>query len=452
MRHPIRLLRSGRFLAVAALCLAFAAGASAQDAAPAPADSAGAPAPELVDRILVIVDEEAILQSDLEREVSIYFLEARNAGQEIEQSRSEVRDEVLQRLIESKLIIAAARQAEINIEDEAIAQGVEENISQLVRYYGSLQRLETELGRNGMTLSDYRARSTAQLRDQQYMRAVVNRFIRPRIEVREDEVQTYYAANRDRIPVVPDSLVLADILVPVQPDDAVQREVQRMLGAALQDLGDGMEFADAARKHSQGPNAARGGLVGRVREGDLFSPGLERAVFELGLGETSQPVVSERGIHILHVDEVGESGRVFSQIFFPIDVTAEDIERARAAADDAHRRILQGEPFARVALEVSVDPNSADRGGDLGTFALDALTPEIREQLAELGAGDMTEPFLTPGGFYIFLVKERLEGGQFGYEDIKEQLRRAVESEKLEAELTAYVAGLREQFVVDVKN
>ena len=79
------------------------------------------------------------------------------------------------------------------------------------------------------------------------------------------------------------------------------------------------------------PAAPRGGYSGRMGRGDLYSQVLEDAVFALSAGETSQPVVSERGVHILHVSEADEEGRVVSQIFFPLEITEEDVQRAEAA-------------------------------------------------------------------------------------------------------------------------
>ncbi len=408
--------------------------------------------PELVDRVLVIVDEEAILLSETEREVALYRLEARNAGVTLDQDAAAIREEVLNRLIESKLIIAAAKQEEIEVSDEAITRDVQSNIDQLVRYYGSQEKLESELQRNGMTLDDYRRRSYSQLRDQHYMRAVVGRFIRPRIEVREDEVADWYGAHADEIPATPDSLDLADILIAVQPSDEVQRELQGKLGAALRALGDGVAFADVALEHSEGPGAARGGRLGTIRPGDLKSAVLEDAIFSLEAGETSQPVVTESGLHIVHLDAFLEGGREVSQIFFPLTITEEDVARAREEADAAYARLLAGEPFAVVAGEMSIDPSSSLQGGDLGRFALDDLSPGIQEALAEVGAGGMTEPFLTPAGFYIFLVKERTYGHSLTLDVVREQVRQAVESEKLQEELTIYVADLRNRFVVDRKD
>lgn len=408
--------------------------------------------PELVDRILVIVDEEAILLSEVEREVALYRLEAGNAGVEIDDDEAVIRTEVLDRLIESKLIIAAAKQEEIEVSDEAIARDVQSNIDQLVRYYGAQATLETELRRNGMTLDDYRKRSFSQLRDQHYMRAVVGRFVRPRIEVREDEVDAWYAAHIDEVPATPDSLTLADILIPVQPADDVQQALQIKLGSALQALGEGGSFADVARDYSEGPGASRGGRLGRFRPGDLKSGVLEEVIFSLEAGGTSQPVVTEQGLHIIHLDSVSEDGREVSQIFFPLVITEDDVARAGVQAATAHARLLAGEPFAVVAGELSVDPNSSTRGGDLGTFALTDLSPAIQEALGDLDAGGLTDPFMTPAGFYIFLVKDRTFGKRLELEDVRAQVRQAVESEKLQVEMAVYVAELRTRFVVDRKD
>lgn len=427
--------------AAAVLLLLAALGAPAQQAAP-----------ELVDRIVVIVDEEAILQSDLDREVALYHLEARNTGAEVDMDEQEVRREVLERLVESKLIIAAARLEEIEISDESVEREVQGNIDQLVRYYGSEGALEQELRRNGMTLADYRKRARGQLRDQHYMRAVLNRFIRPRVEVREDEVQDWYEAHRDEVPATPDSLTLADILIPVEPPAEVQRDVQRKLGQVLQKLGDGVDFAEVARAHSEGPMAQRGGRIGAIRRGELYSQSLEDAVFSLPVGQVSQPVVSERGVHIMRVESAAGETREVSQIFFPLTITDDDVARARARAEAVHARLTAGEAFGAVAAQESADPVSAGQGGDLGTFALTDLSPTVQEALQDVQPGGITAPFLTPAGFYIFLVRDREPGHVFTLEEVRPQVRQAVEGEKIEAELATYVEDLRRRFVVDVKD
>jgi len=71
--------------------------------------------------------------------------------------------------------------------------------------------------------------------------------------------------------------------------------------------GDG-KFAALAKEHSQGPNAAEGGLIGWVRRGDLVTE-LEQVLFALPVGATSDIVETQWGFHLLKVDEKKEAGQ-----------------------------------------------------------------------------------------------------------------------------------------------
>ncbi len=408
--------------------------------------------PRLVDRIVAIVDEEAILQSDLDREVELYKMEKEYSGEPITASTAEVRREMLDRLIESKLIIAAAKQADMSVDEEAVEESVQLKIDQFVEHFGSLENLRRELNRSGMTLDDYKARMKAQLRDQQYLRLVVGKFIRPDIEVLENEVRDYYLAHLDEMPAEPDSLTIANILVPVQPSVEVRQRIQDKVAKIQELLGSGRSFADIAAEYSEGPNAGRGGQVGVVAPGDLFDSNLDRAVFALSLGEVSEPVVSTRGVHLLRLDSVHDDGRrAISQVFLPIEVSQEDVDEAKARIDASRARVLNGETFALVAEQDSGDPASAENGGLLGTFRLEDLSPQFQEALQDAQVGDVTEPILTPAGWYIFQVQERVTGHMYTYEELKDNLRQVVESQKIEKSLTEYVQGLRTQFFIDEK-
>jgi peptidyl-prolyl cis-trans isomerase SurA len=409
--------------------------------------------PRLVDRIVAIVDEEAILQSDLDREIELFKLEKEYAGEPAPQETPEVRREMLDRLIESKLVIAAAKQADMTVDEEAIEQSVQEKIDQFVEHFGSMDDLLRELNASGMTLVDYRARMKTQLRDQQYLRLVVGKFIRPNIEVLENEVRDYYLAHLDEMPAEPDSLTIANILVPVQPSVDVRQAIQAKVVEIQAALESGRSFTDVATEYSEGPNAKRGGEVGVVAPGDLFDPNLDRAVFALSLGEVSQPVVSSVGVHLIRLDSVQDDGRrAISQVFLPIEVAQEDVDAARSDIDAARARILNGESFGLVAAEVSGDPVSAENDGLLGTFRLEDLSSQFQEVLSDAQVGEVTEPILTPAGWYIFQVNARIAGHMYTYEELKDNLRQMVENQKIEIALGEYVEGLREQFFIDEKS
>ncbi len=408
--------------------------------------------PILVDRIVAIVDEEAILQSDVDREVELYKMEKEYAGETVTGTSSEVRREMLERLMESKLIIAAAKQAEMVVDEDAIESSVQQKIDQFIEHFGSMETLEIELGRSGMTLADYRARMSTQLRDQQYLRLVVGRFIRPDLEVMDNEVRDYYLAHLDEMPAESDSVTISDILVPVQPALSVRQKVQAKVEVIQAGLTDGTSFDTLAIQYSEGPNASRGGAIGLVGPGDLFDPALDQAVFALPVGKVSEPVISSRGVHLLLVNSIGADGkRALSQIFLPIEVTEEDMKAAELDIVKARQRILDGESFARVAAEVSADPASAGKGGFLGTFSLEDLSTQFQDALKDAEVGAVTEPLLTPAGWYIFQINHRVDGHMYTYDELEDNLRQVVEGEKIEAALAEYVEGLKDRFFIDEK-
>lgn len=408
--------------------------------------------PILVDRIVAIVDEEAILQSDVDREVELYKLEKEYAGEKVTGTPSEVRREMLERLMESKLIIAAAKQADLTVDEDAIESSVQDKIDQFVEHFGSMEILEAELKRSGMTLNDYRGRMSTQLRDQQYLRLVVGRFIRPNLEVMDNEVREYYLAHLGEMPAEPDSVTISNILVPVQPAMSVRQAVQNKIEVIQAGLADGTSFDTLAIQYSEGPNASRGGAIGKVGPGDLFDPALDRVVFGLPVGQVSDPVISSRGVHLLLVNAIeADDKRALSQIFLPIEVTEEDMKLSEQQIMAARERILAGESFARVAAEVSADPASAGKGGLLGTFNLEDLSTQFQDALRDAEVGVVTEPLLTPAGWYLFLVNDRTAGHMYTFDELKDNLRQVVEGEKIEVALAAYVEELKERFFIDEK-
>lgn len=438
MTHRRR--RCGRWCVLVLLMLACGLLARAQE-------------PVLLERIVAIVDEEMILQSDLDLAIELYQLDQQLSGVEPEPVTKDLRARVLDSLIENKLVIAEAKQNDMVVEEEEVEARVDDRIDQLTAQYGSLETLERALRESGLTIEDFRFRYGTQLRNQQYMRLVVGRFIRPKIEIMSNDVEDYYLDHIDEMPADPDSLTLASILIRVEPAVSARRQVQSKVTAVQDALAAGEDFASVAMRMSEGPNASRGGRIGTVQPGDLFDPALDEALLRLGVGQTSPPVVSTRGVHVLRLDAVQADGaRVLSQIFFPVEVTQADADAARRRIVAVRERVLSGEAFSLLAAEVSDDPISAASGGLMGTFQLDQLSPVFQEALAEAEPGSVTEPVATPSGLYIFQVLERTEGHRYTYEELEEELRRHVEGQKIEAALVDYIEELRERYFVDIKN
>jgi peptidyl-prolyl cis-trans isomerase D len=91
----------------------------------------------------------------------------------------------------------------------------------------------------------------------------------------------------------------------------------------------------------------------------------------------------------------------------PKDATPEQVEAVRKRAEAVLARLRGGEDFAKVAKQVSEDPGSASRGGDLGFFRRGQMVKEFEEAAFALKPGQLSGLVRTPYGFHVIRVEER---------------------------------------------
>src|SRR5690606_18618210 len=82
---------------------------------------------------------------------------------------------------------------------------------------------------------------------------------------------------------------------------------------------------------------------------------------------------------------------------------------ARQRAQQARQRVQSGEDFAAVARELSDDPGSAARGGDLGYFGRGAMVAPFETAAMGARVGDVVGPVETQYGYHIIKVTDRAE-------------------------------------------
>jgi peptidyl-prolyl cis-trans isomerase D len=104
------------------------------------------------------------------------------------------------------------------------------------------------------------------------------------------------------------------------------------------------------------------------------------------------------------------------------DASAADVERARGEIEAAAKRIESGESFEQVAADVSEDPGSKDRGGDLGFFARGQMVKEFEDAAFALAPGQMSAPVKTDFGFHLIKVDERQEALTRPLESVREEI------------------------------
>lgn len=115
----------------------------------------------------------------------------------------------------------------------------------------------------------------------------------------------------------------------------------------------------------------------------------------------------------------------------------------RAKAEAALARVGKGEDFAAVARQVSEDPGSAPRGGDLGAFGKGQMVPAFEQAAFALPAGQVSGLVESPFGFHIIKVQERLPAGKVPFDPVKEQIKGHLAQTRREKAVDDLVRGLK---------
>lgn len=277
--------RRGRTLLAILTPVVLAAAGPVRSEGPRPA-----PAGEVVAR----VDGSPISRRDFDLAVQIHFSGRRPGMVGLQELRA-ARERVLERLIDSELLYQKARSGAAAVPDADL----DTEQKRMQERLGSPEQFEQMLRDNGVTEAQFRE----QLRRSLLVTRFVDRDIAAGVSVSDDEARRYYDQNPNEMKR-PESARFSQIMVRVAPEaTAAQRAGRRQrIEAILKELRAGEDFAEMARKHSDGREAAQGGDSGVLVRGG-GPPPIERAVFSLAPGEVSDIVETRLGFHILKVIE-----------------------------------------------------------------------------------------------------------------------------------------------------
>lgn len=126
--------------------------------------------------------------------------------------------------------------------------------------------------------------------------------------------------------------------------------------------------------------------------------------------------------------------------------TAErSVEEARSQLLEIKGRIEAGEDFATLARDLSEDPGSAPRGGDLGFFRRGQMTPEFENAAFEAEPGTLVGPVVTPFGVHLIRVEERRESGVRPFAEVRSQIRARLAAEQAPEKIQERAEELAEE-------
>jgi len=126
-------------------------------------------------------------------------------------------------------------------------------------------------------------------------------------------------------------------------------------------------------------------------------------------------------------------------------------EEAKAKIEGIRKRAVAGEPFARLAADLSDSPTKAN-GGLVGPYTPDVLAPELQKAIAGLKPGDVTDVIRTSRGFQLIRIETLDPGTVKSFEDSRNDIADRIAGEKRRGEYTKFLERLRGQAIIDWKN
>lgn len=428
-----------------------------------------APLPSVAQRldgIAAVVNDEVVLQSDVEEQLYLFLM--RTQGQPDSATVDTLRRQILDQLIDEKLIVAEAERQGITVPDPEVEAQVDKAIEDARKRLGSEAAFQEQLRRENTTEAQLRQKYQREVRRQMLAQRLVQRQL-PQQPVSPAEAEAFFKANPEKFPMVPAEVRVAVIQIPVEADSATRAAARQKALAAKRRVEAGEKFARVAQEVSEDASTAQsGGDLGFFGRGEL-DPAFEQVAFTLPIGRVSDPVETPFGWHLIEViehdslntvtgaDSIDESGRRAVEVHarhiqFRVRIDEADAERARRLAESVHARAANGEDFAELVKRYSRFQGPAAPGGDLGFISMGSVQPQIRAGLDGVAVGSVSDVLPNQAGFNIFKVLDRRAERPYTLEEIKEDLPQVVQQIRSRERYDAWVQGLRDKSYIEIRS
>ncbi len=433
-----------RSLFLVLLALA-AAAASAQPSPPAP--SAAPPRVVAIDRVIAVVNDEAITQYELDdaRRIVVQQLKQQN----VQQPAADVLDkQVLESLITERALLQHAKDSGIKVDDTQVERAIQ-RIAEDNKL--TLDGLRQALAREGVAYVRYRE----DVRSEIVMQRLREREVDARITVSDAEVENYLATTKAQSGGEAEYR-LAHILVLV-PEQANAEQIEakrRRAEEALRNIRDGTDFGQVAAGFSDASDALSGGNLG-WRPGARLPTVFAETVRGMKAGDVSPVLRSAAGFHIVKLIErrsrnepaLVDQTHVRHILIRVNEITSE--AEGKAKIDRLKDRLDAGAKFEDIAKLNSEDASSA-KGGDLGWLGPGDTVPVFEEAMNKLTVNQVSAPVRTPFGWHLIEVLGRRKQDVSADRE-RTQAQLAIRQRKSDEAFQDWVRQTRDRAYVEVR-
>lgn len=385
--------------------------------------------------IAIVVNDSAITNGDI---VARYRMALLSSGlPDSPDNRSRIMPQIVRGLIEEQLQLQETRRQQIDVTDGEISEALN-RMAQESRVPGG--DLRAYLKSQGIAPQSIELQTRANIA----WAKLIQRQLRPRVEISDDEVEDVVArlkANAGKM-----EYFVNEIFLPIE-DAAQDSAVNGFANKLLQQIKQTGAFGAIARQFSQGAGAPQGGEIGWVQQGTL-APELDAALQKSAIGTLVGPVKTRKGYHILAVRDarkITASGDSGTKVKLAQIARGVQPQMMKAALGEAKAKIkdlsgcatLEKDFPAAQGWQVRISPEQA----------LSDMPSHLAPIVRSLKVGAASDFDIQPQGFGFIVVCERTESGGID----RMAIYNAIGSERLENLARGMLRDLKRTAFIDMR-
>ncbi|MDR2286933.1 MAG: peptidylprolyl isomerase [Prevotellaceae bacterium] len=404
-----------------------------------------------LDKVVAIVGNEAILESDID----MLYRDMQIRGGLENFKEGNPRCQILKIFRDQKLLVAQAKLDSLGQSVDDIQSKVDRNIAALIAQYGK----ETLEAYYKKSIEQFREESIEFETEQSYAMSM-QASLAKKVKITPNEVAKYFKTlNNDSVPIIiPDQYILYEIAKRPNSGKAILDVKEKLLGLRKRIL-DGEKFQTLAALYSEHESAVRGGEMGlNPLEGNVLS--IRSALSHMRIGQISKIIESEDGFHIIQLlERQDDTGLVnYRQIRLRPKYSLEDQAHGLARLDSIVKQIeTDSITFEQAALMYSENEKSRagsglmvnmnEYSGEIRTsFYKDELNPDDFRAIEHIGVGEISKPYAstdvkTGKVFYkVVMLKEFIPSHPVNLKDDFTHISQLYENKKQNEAIEAWVS------------
>lgn len=409
---------------------------------------------EIVDRIVAVVGDQIILLSEVRRQLEAQIIERKIDRNSSPQVLEALQQEVVDAMVNEQLLQVKAKRDSIVPDPRDIDMFAKNEYARIRKQFSEDGAFENAL--EGVGLSDQQLRYMyTNMARKNVIQQMMMQKIEQGVSVSPQELEAWYAANKDSLKEVPEQFRFSHIMTAPKVSEAKRQAAREKLDAIREQLKAGADFSELANTMSEIPGGTKdGGYVGWFKRDD-FDERFTTAAFSLKKEEVSEVVETNLGMHLIKVDDIRGNEVCARHIVVLLKIGPEEEQEAVKQLNALRDQIIAGKAtFEDIAKKYSEDPSTSEHGGQTKWLMRGEqnLPASFIDQASRLKTGEISFPFKTEFNSYHIM---RLDGHKpahiLNIRDDQTILEASVKQQKIIREFERIFSELRKETYIDIR-